>query len=85
MIWIKIDRCLLHLPYNLYICLCYIILSGSSKGVLVEVDVSERISNFIVNIANETSDCHNILICGDCNSRIGNEQDVMFDNYANID
>ena len=31
-------------------------------------------------------DCYNVLICGDFNSRIGNQKDyVIFDNDANID
>ena len=50
------------------------------------MDVLDRITNFILRIANDTNDCYNILICGDFNSRIGNEKDyAIFDNDANID
>ena len=85
-IWVKIDGKLFNLSYDLYMCLCYIIPAGSSREALVELDVLDRISNFIIKIANETNDCYNLLICGDFNSRIGAEKDyVVFDSYANID
>ena len=85
-IWIRIKGRLLNLSHDLYLCLCYIIPSSSSREALVEMDVLDRITNFILKIANETNDSYNILICGDFNSRIGNEKDyVIFDNDANID
>ena len=69
---------MLNLSHELY--LCYIIPSSSSREALVEMDVLDRITNFILKIANDTNDCYNILICGDFNSRIGNEKDyVIFD------
>ncbi|MCG8047977.1 MAG: hypothetical protein JAY66_20205 [Candidatus Thiodiazotropha taylori] len=50
------------------------------------MEVLQRISNFILKVANECNDCYNVLICGDLNSRIGNEKDyVVFDTTANID
>ena len=59
---------------------------SSSRAALVEMDVLDRISNYIIKIANDTNDCYNILICGDLNSRFGNEKDyVVFDNDANIE
>ena len=84
-IWIKIKGQLFNLQHDIYLCLCYIIPSSSSREALVEMDVLDRISNFIIKIANDTNDCYNVLICGDFNSRIGNERDyVIFDNTANI-
>ena len=84
-IWIKIKGQLFNLPHDLYLCLCYIIPVSSSRAALVEMDVFDRISNYIIKIANDTNDCYNILICGDLNSRVGNEKDyVVFDNDANI-
>ena len=61
-----------------FICICYIIPSGSSREAFVETDVLERISNFIIKIANKTNDSYNLLICGDFNCRTGNEQDFVF-------
>ena len=59
---------------------------SSSRAALVEMDVLDRIFNYIIKIANDTNDCYNILICGDLNSRVGNEKDyVVFDNDANIE
>ena len=43
----------------------------------------DRISVYILQIANETKDEYNLLICGDFSSRTGIEQDfVNFDNMA---
>lgn len=85
-IWIKIGGQLLNLTHDLYVCLCYIVPSASSREALIEMDVLDRITNYIIKIANDTNDNYNILICGDFNSRIGNENDyVIFDNDANID
>ena len=85
-LWLKINGSLFNLTYDLYLCLCYIIPSGSSREPVTEVSVLDRISDFIVKIANDTHNCYNILICGDFNSRTGTENDfVVFDNNANID
>ena len=70
--------------YDLYLCLCYIIPTGSSGKALTEISVLDRISDFIVNIANGTKNCYNILICGGMNSRVGNDHDfVILDNSSN--
>lgn len=85
-IWLRIDGHLFNLTYDLYVCLYYIVPSASSREALVEMDVLDRITNYIIKIANDTNENYNILICGDFNSRIGNEKDyVIFDNDANID
>ena len=85
-ICIKIDKGILYLPADLYVCLCYVLPSGSSREAFIDLDVLDRLSNFIIKTANDTNDSYNILICGDLNSRTGTEQDyVIFDNYDNID
>lgn len=83
-IWLKLDRTLLYLSYDLYLCLCYIIPVGSSREALTEISVLDRISEYIVKIANDTDNCYNIMICGDLNSRVGTEPDfVILDNSRN--
>ena len=77
-IWVKIDRSLFNLSCDLYLCLCYIIPTGSSREALTEICVLDRISDFITNIADTTDNCYNILICGDLNSRVGVEHDLLF-------
>ena len=85
-IWLKIDRKLFNLTYDLYLCLSYIIPSCSSREALTEISVLDRISDHIIQIANETNNNYNILLCGDLNSRTGSEQDfVIFDNDVNMD
>ena len=84
-LWLKINGSLFNLTYDFYLCLCYIIPSGSSREPVTEVSVLDRISDFIVKIAHDTHNCYNILICADFNSRTGTENDfVVFDNNANM-
>ena len=59
-IFIKIDKHILKLSNDLYVCLCYIIPSGSSREAFIDSDVLDRLSNFIIKIANETNDSYNI-------------------------
>ena len=83
-IWLKIDKSLLHLSFDLYSCLCYIIPTGSSREALTEISVLDRISEYIVKIANDTGNYYNILICGDLISHTGIEHDfVILDNSNN--
>ena len=49
----------------------------------MEVNVLDRISEYILQIANKTKYQYSLLICGDFNSRTGIERDfVNFDNVA---
>ena len=83
-IWLKIDKSVLNLTYDLYLCLCYVIPTGSSREALTEISVLERISDYIVEISNSTENCYHVLICGDMNSRTGTENDfVTLDNLNN--
>ena len=85
-VWMKIQGNLFNLSHDLFLCLCYIIPVTSSREGLVEMDVLDRISNYILKISNDTDGCYNLLVCGDFNSRTGNEGDyVFFDNDTNID
>ena len=85
-IWLKIDKHLFHLSSDLYLCLCYVIPSNSSREAFTEISILDRISQNIVQIANETNDKYNIMLCGDFNSRTASEQDfVIFDNDVNLD
>ena len=83
-IWLKIDKSLLHVSFDLYLCLCYVIPTGTSREALTEISVLDRISEYIIKIANDTGNCYNILICRDLNSRTGIEHDfVILDNSNN--
>ena len=83
-IWLKIDKSLLNLTYVLYLCLCYVIPTGSSREALTEISVLDRISDYIVEISNATENCYHVLVCWDLNSRTGAENDfVILDNLNN--
>ena len=67
-IWPRIDGHLFNLTYGLYVCICYIVVSASSREGLVKMDVLDRITNYMIKIANDTNENYNILICGDFNT-----------------
>lgn len=76
---------LFDLSYDVFLCLCYIVPSDSSREAFIETSVLDRISNFIIQLSNETNDYYSLLICGDFNSRTGTEPDyVIYDNAVNI-
>ena len=62
-IWLRIKGNVFNLKHDLFLCLCYIIPTTSSREGLVEMDVFDRISNYILKIANDTNDCYNLLLC----------------------
>ena len=66
-------------------CLSYIIPYGSGMEPLVEVSVLNRISDFILQIANENNNYYSLMVCGDLNSRTSTCQEiVIYDNDASI-
>lgn len=84
-LWIKFDGSIFNLPNDLYLCLCYIVPSDSSREAFMELNVLERICDHIIQFSNETNDCYHLLICGDFNSRTGLEPDfVIFDEAINV-
>ena len=84
-LWLKINGQVFNMVNDLYLCLCYILPQGSSRQPLIEIPVLDRISDFILEIANETNNNYNLMICGDFNSRTSTNLDfVLYDNDANI-
>ncbi|MEW8548380.1 MAG: reverse transcriptase family protein, partial [Candidatus Thiodiazotropha sp.] len=84
-LWVKFDGSLFNLSNDLYLCLCYIVPSDSSREAFMEVNVLDRICDHIIQISNDTNDCYHLMICGDFNSRTGIESDyVIFDEALNI-
>ena len=79
-LWVKFNGSIFNLSKDLYLCLCYIVPSDSSRESFMELNVLERICDHIIQISNDTNDCYHLLICGDFNSRTGLEPDyVIFD------
>ena len=84
-LWVKFDGSIFNLSNDLYLCLCYIVPSDSSRESFMELNVLERICDHIIQISNDTNDCYHLLICGDFNSRTGLEPDyVSFDEAINV-
>ena len=70
---------------HLFVSLCYVTPSDSSREVFIETSVFDRISDHIIEISAETNNNYHLLICGDLNSRTGIEPDyVVYDKPDNI-
>ena len=84
-LWLRFEGCLFNLQYDVFMCLCYIVPADSSREAYIEINVLDRISDHILQIANETNNQYHLLICGDFNGRTGTEPDyVIFDTDVNV-
>lgn len=71
-LWVKIDKTVNGLNKNLFICLCYIIPSNSSRQIQVENNVYDLMLNDIISIKDTYGEEHCLfMIMGDTNSRTG--------------
>ena len=84
-LWLRFEGSTFNLQHDVFKCLCYIVPADSSRESFIEFNVIDRISNQILQIANETNEQYHLLVCGDFNGRIGADPDyVIFDNVVNV-
>ena len=69
---------------DVYVFLCYNIPTGSSRQVVVEQDIFHLLTDEIITLENEHAS-PNIIITGDFNSRVGNNNDFVDDDFINAD
>ena len=70
----------------LYLCVCYVLPTGTSREVIVETSVFDRVSNDIAYFQsnNNESDC-SFIICGDMNARTKDLPDMVSDdNFVHL-
>ena len=83
-LWLRFEGVMFDLNHDVFVCLCYIVPADSSRQPYIELNVIDRISDHILEIANQTNEQYHLLICGDFNGRTGTEADyVIFDNARN--
>ena len=78
-IWVKLDKTILSLNSDLYICLCYVTPDDSSRQSLIETNIFDRLMESMVSVENKTQNNCNFLICGDFNSRSSDNPDFVID------
>ena len=84
-LWLRFEGSTFNLQHDVYMCLCYIVPADSSREYFIQINVIDRISDHILQIANETNEQYHLLVCGDLNGRTGTEPDyVIFDNAVNV-
>lgn len=84
-IWLKLRHECFDFENDLYLCLCYIMPSNSSRQSINEVNVYDEILQNIIHIQNTTENACNFLLLGDLNSRIGQECDyVTYDSDTHV-
>ena len=81
-IWVKLKGSLFSFDKDLYVCLCYIIPSNSSRVTLSEFNTYDVILENIVNIQNITNENCYFMLIGDLNSRVGQENDFVSNDYT---
>ena len=67
---------------DVYLCLCYIPPSNSSRQGLIDTCVYDEILQNIVHIKHITADACNFIILWDMNTRIGQHCDYVTEDYA---
>ena len=84
-IWLKFEPGVFS-ENALYLCVCYVLPTGTSREVIVETSVFDRVSNDIAYFQsnNNESDC-SFIICGDMNARTKDLPDmVLDDNFVHL-
>ena len=76
-IWLKLRHECFDFENDLYLCLCYVVPSNSSRQGVIETNVFDEILLNITHIKHVTENACNFLITGDFNSRIGQECDYV--------
>ena len=81
-IWLKIKHDIFGFENDVYLCLCYIPPSNSSRQGIMESNIFDDILQNIAHIQHITNDACNIVLLGDLNSRIGQHYDYVADDFA---
>ena len=78
-IWVKLNKSVISLNEDLYICLCYVTPDDSSRQTLVESNIFDRLLESVLYVENKGQKYCNILICGDFNARSSIKPDFVVD------
>ena len=81
-IWLKLKHSIFDFENDVYLCLCYISPSNSSRQGIIDSSAYDEILQNILHIKNITNDACNIILVGDLNSRIGQDCDYVADDSA---
>lgn len=82
MIWIKFRRGLISTDV-VYLCLCYVLPTGTSRQPFVAVSVFDRLLNDMSGFVAENDHC-SFIICGDLNARTRQDPDYVSDDNFNF-
>ena len=80
-IWVKLKGSLFNFDKDLYVCLCYIVPSNSSRNTFSDSNIYDVILENIVHIQNVSNENCYFMLTGDLNSRIGQENDFVSNDY----
>ena len=86
-IWFKLSSNHFNFDKDLYLCVCYIPPSNSSRQGLNEFNPYDELMNNILYLQENTNENCNFMIVGDLNSRIRQELDYVSDDrdiYMNV-
>ena len=77
-LWIRINKSVTNQTKDLFICLCCIVPSNSSRNNFVENNIFDVIQDNILSIKDKYGDENcSFMLLGDLNSRVGNIKDYV--------
>ena len=77
--WVKLDKKVLSLNSDLYVCLCYVTPDDSSRQSLVETNIFDGLPESVVYVENKTQNDCNILYVEIFNGRSSDNPDFVID------
>ena len=80
-IWIALDD-INNSPDALYLCLCYNLPTGTSRQALIEDNLFDRLSTYMVHLQSLTDKTCKFIICGDLNARTSDMKDFVSDDTS---
>ena len=69
-------------PDALYLCLCYNLPTGTSRQALIEDNLFDRLSTYMVHLQSLTDKFCKFIICGDLNAKTSDMKDFVSDDTS---
>ena len=78
-IWLHLSTEYFYINNDYHLCLCYNVPAGSTREVMVDTNIFDRLTEHIVKLKSISDEECKFLVCGDFNARTGDLQDYVSD------
>ena len=69
----------IHVSNDYHLCLCYNVPAGSSREVMMDVNIFDRLTEHIIYLKTISDEDCKFILCGDFNARTGDLKDFVSD------